>query len=306
MTTMTIYRLSFIEAKTTHKHRDFDEEKLAVEKAKAYSLARDFAENCLLVIGEKDLAQINSNDLKVTSIRKFEKGKEVKPIEVTEKLATELNQQAALPATKKETDKMAIIKNNPTNATKTSVAPAPKAPATPAPKTVADKAKAGGVILKEVAKAPAVDNRKAATSPTVPASAEKLKAKQATEKPAPVAKGGDKPAPAAKTPAKKAEATPAKPEKVDTSPAGIIRSAFEVRSGSNRELLLNALIKKFGKPVSAEDLATAVYDDAEQTGPLAMVMKGLLMTIDSKKLKYVITKSKEGKNVTFTFAAKGK
>lgn len=81
---------------------------------------------------------------------------------------------------------------------------------------------------------------------------------------------------------------------------------FGCREGTNRWNLLAALRAGRGSAVPQSALLKAVYGEAhkEFRAPLAMVMKGLQMAINAKKLPYVIEKSRENKELHFALKPK--
>lgn len=73
---------------------------------------------------------------------------------------------------------------------------------------------------------------------------------------------------------------------------------FNVRSGTNREKLLEVLHKNFKKQVSKRDLMKAVY--GKENPAINMVMGGIRWMIDKDKLPYkVISDRNEQKETTF-------
>lgn len=81
---------------------------------------------------------------------------------------------------------------------------------------------------------------------------------------------------------------------------------FGCRDGSNRAKALAALRAGKGKPVARAAVLTAVYGAAhkELRGPLNMVLKGLEVAIESYRLPYVLTRSRENKEIYFALEAK--
>jgi hypothetical protein len=82
---------------------------------------------------------------------------------------------------------------------------------------------------------------------------------------------------------------------------------FNVRSGTNREKLLEALNANYKKPVTKRDLLKAVYGSTsdENKSAVDMVMKGLYFMINKDKLPYKIVKEKnEQKETTFALCPK--
>jgi len=73
--------------------------------------------------------------------------------------------------------------------------------------------------------------------------------------------------------------------------------AFEVRSGTNREKVLKKLLPNLGKQIPQGELLKAAYgsQNTENTGALAMVMKGIKDVIQKKKLPYVLTRDRKEK-----------
>ena len=77
---------------------------------------------------------------------------------------------------------------------------------------------------------------------------------------------------------------------------------FNVRAGTNREKLLDALYDSYKKPITKRDLMKAVYGNVadENKAAVQMVMNGLYYMIDKGKLPYKIMKQKnEQKEITF-------
>jgi len=77
---------------------------------------------------------------------------------------------------------------------------------------------------------------------------------------------------------------------------------FNVRSGSLREKLLEALHAHYKHPVTKRDLLKSVYGSASEDnqGAILMVMKGIHFMIDKYKLPYkVVTGKNEKKETTF-------
>jgi hypothetical protein len=82
-----------------------------------------------------------------------------------------------------------------------------------------------------------------------------------------------------------------------------LHEQFGSRDGTNKKQLLERLGGSFGNPVSIGDLILAVYGvkrKGDLSGPLLMVMKGLLVAIERKGLPYRIEKSVEDKQRHYT------
>ena len=106
----------------------------------------------------------------------------------------------------------------------------------------------------------------------------------------------------AKTKTATAKATPAK--KPTGGVEGIL-AAFGAREGTNRAKLLTRLARDIGRPVPLAALSEAVYGKASAPrAPLAMVMRGALMTARTKKPGYQITQiGGRGDAAAFTLSA---
>ena len=81
-----------------------------------------------------------------------------------------------------------------------------------------------------------------------------------------------------------------------------IGQEFNVRAGTHREKLLDALHGNFKKVMTKRDLMKAVYGNVsdENKSAVQMVMNGLYFMIDKYKLPYKIMKQKnEQKEITF-------
>jgi hypothetical protein len=82
---------------------------------------------------------------------------------------------------------------------------------------------------------------------------------------------------------------------------------FNVRNGTIREKLLEALHSSYKKPVTKRDLLKSVYGSASEDnkGAIQMVMKGLNVMIVKGKLPYKIVKEKNAqKESTFALCPK--
>jgi hypothetical protein len=82
---------------------------------------------------------------------------------------------------------------------------------------------------------------------------------------------------------------------------------FNVRNGTNREKLLEALYGSYKKPMTKRDLLKSVYGSASEDnkGAVQMVMKGLNVMITKGKLPYKIVKEKNAqKEITFALCPK--
>lgn len=75
---------------------------------------------------------------------------------------------------------------------------------------------------------------------------------------------------------------------------------FNVRSGTNREKLLEALYVNFKKQVTKRELLKEVYGSTAEDNQVAilMVMKGLNSMIDKDKLPYKVVRGKDEKKET--------
>jgi uncharacterized protein YukJ len=92
------------------------------------------------------------------------------------------------------------------------------------------------------------------------------------------------------------------PKKKENDKRSKIVIEFNVRSGTNREKLLDTLYSNFKKPVLKRDLLKSVYGSVSEDnkGAIQMVMKGLYFIIDKEKLPYKIVKEKnDQKETTF-------
>ena len=84
-----------------------------------------------------------------------------------------------------------------------------------------------------------------------------------------------------------------------------ILAAFGARPETNRAKLLARLARDIGRPVPVTALSEAVYGKASAPrAPLAMVLRGALMTARTKKPGYQITQSGgRGDAAAFTLSA---
>lgn len=82
---------------------------------------------------------------------------------------------------------------------------------------------------------------------------------------------------------------------------------FNVRSGTNREKLLEALHANYRKPVTKRELLKTVYGSQSEDNQVAilMVMKGLNGMISKDRLPYKVVRGKNDKKET-TFALQPK
>ncbi len=110
-----------------------------------------------------------------------------------------------------------------------------------------------------------------------------------------------------KTKSRPATAAKAKTTAAKKPTGGIegILAAFSAREGTNRAKLLARLARDIGRPVPLADLAAAVYGKPNAPrAPLAMVMRGALMTARTKKPGYKIEQSGgRGDAAAFTLSA---
>lgn len=82
---------------------------------------------------------------------------------------------------------------------------------------------------------------------------------------------------------------------------------FDVRSGSKREKLLEAMHSNYKKPLTGRELLKLVYGSTSEDnkGAVNMVMRGLDVMITNGKLPYKIVKEKnEQKEITFALHPK--
>lgn len=88
---------------------------------------------------------------------------------------------------------------------------------------------------------------------------------------------------------------------------GTIRDLFELREGSNKEKLVDALLGAKGKALPVSALLKATYGSMkeENKSALMMVMKGIPKVIDKNKIKMMLVKDKTAdKEMTFALKAK--
>ncbi len=87
---------------------------------------------------------------------------------------------------------------------------------------------------------------------------------------------------------------------------GPVRDLFELREGSNKEKLVDALLAAKGKPLGVSALLKATYGSAkdDNKGALMMVMKGVPAVIAKNKIKMELIKDKSGEEMTFALKAK--
>lgn len=90
------------------------------------------------------------------------------------------------------------------------------------------------------------------------------------------------------------EATKPKGKKVETAFGAITK-------GSNRITALECLLKNKGSQVGLSAITKKIYgsDGPEFAGPIYMVIKGLYMLIDGRKLPFELRKIKEGKDISY-------
>jgi len=81
-----------------------------------------------------------------------------------------------------------------------------------------------------------------------------------------------------------------------SGPGGPVLAEFKTKHGTNRERCITRLVRDLGKTVSYSDLLETVYGNPHaELGPLRMVIKGMLMSIDRDKLPYRLTEDKKAK-----------
>lgn len=116
-------------------------------------------------------------------------------------------------------------------------------------------------------------------------------------------RGQAKVAAKAKTASSVAASGPSSPKKPGS---GGVRDQFELRAGSNKEKLVDALLAAKGKALGMSALLKATYGNSkeENKGALMMVMKGVTGSIENNKIKLTLVKAKEGKETTFALKAK--
>ncbi len=88
---------------------------------------------------------------------------------------------------------------------------------------------------------------------------------------------------------------------------GTVRDFFELREGSNKEKLVDALLGAKGKALGVTALLKATYGNGkeENKGALMMVMKGVSASIEKNKIKMTLVKEKmAGEEMTFALKAK--
>ncbi len=97
------------------------------------------------------------------------------------------------------------------------------------------------------------------------------------------------------------------PKKVKEDKRSKIGVEFNVRSGSNRETLLETLHANYRKPVTKRELLKAVYGSQSEDNQVAilMVMRGLEQMISDGRLPYKVLRGKNDKKET-TFALQPK
>jgi hypothetical protein len=96
--------------------------------------------------------------------------------------------------------------------------------------------------------------------------------------------------------AEKPVATKSKPI-VDSERPKKEKSAFGVRAGTNRDKLIQLMLKL--PPKTAHELAQELYGDADKVGAMKMVMKGIIVSIEKGQLPYKIVKEKGSKGTTY-------
>ena len=85
--------------------------------------------------------------------------------------------------------------------------------------------------------------------------------------------------------------------------AGVL-AAFRARDGTNRAKLCSLrLTRDIGRLVPVAALSEAVYGKPDQSGPLAMVMKGAFVMIEKRKPGYKIVKSGERGDIASTLSS---
>lgn len=80
------------------------------------------------------------------------------------------------------------------------------------------------------------------------------------------------------------------------------KSEFGVRSGTNREKLIQAMLRE--PPKTAYELSEALYGDPDKVGAMKMVMKGIIVAIEKGELPYTIVKEKDERGTTYVLKEK--
>lgn len=77
--------------------------------------------------------------------------------------------------------------------------------------------------------------------------------------------------------------------------ANTIRNQFELREGSNREMLVDMLLASKGKPVAVSAILKKMYgkNDENFKPALAMVLQGIRSTIAKKKIKLEVIRDQD-------------
>lgn len=86
--------------------------------------------------------------------------------------------------------------------------------------------------------------------------------------------------------------------KVAKEPA-VQNGTWGTREGSNRDKLIQRMLRNENTQISSADLAQAVYGDPKSTGPLGMVLKGVVDVIKKTAQPYDLKKSKDESGISF-------
>lgn len=89
-----------------------------------------------------------------------------------------------------------------------------------------------------------------------------------------------------------------KEPKAKEAPQPKPKTEWGVRTGTNREKLIAAMLKE--PPKTLAQLADAVYGDASKTGAISMVLKGVIVTIKKGELPYEVVKAKSEGGTTYS------